>query len=323
MDYATSDGTATAGQDYTSTSGTLTLPANSTESLTISVPVTDDTIDGDEETFTLTLSQAVTAALAGGGTTLAVTGTLTDNDDPQVTVSLGADPERTVTIPLTAANQDGATAADYSGVPASVEFESGETSQSFTFTAAADDVDDDGEGVKLAFGTLPAGISAGSTATSTVTITDDDTAGVDIDPTALTVLEGQSNTYTVKLTTEPSSNVTVTISGHSGTDINPSGSTLTFTTADWSQAQTMTLTAGDVAVDTDVTLSHAVAPAGHGSVSAADVVDTVVDVPSNKVTIQVGVTVTGQTLSVPEGGNNTYEPVLAQQPTGDVTVTVS
>ena len=57
VDYATSDGTATAGEDYTATSGTLTFAAGDTTK-TISVPITDDTLDDDGETFTLTLSNA-------------------------------------------------------------------------------------------------------------------------------------------------------------------------------------------------------------------------------------------------------------------------
>ena len=88
VDYATSDVTATAGQDYTSTSGTLTFAANSFDSQTVSVPVTDDTVDEvEEETFTLTLSNVQEASLAGDGSTLTVTGTIIDNDDPIVTAS--------------------------------------------------------------------------------------------------------------------------------------------------------------------------------------------------------------------------------------------
>ena len=69
---------------------------------------------------------------------------------PPSKVTLSADPERTVVIPVTkTANQGGATAEDYSGVPASVTFNSGQTSRTFTFTAAQDTVDDDGESVKL------------------------------------------------------------------------------------------------------------------------------------------------------------------------------
>ena len=50
--------------------------------------VTDDAVDeAEEETFTLTLSNAQEASLAGGVSTLTVTGTIADDDDPAVTAS--------------------------------------------------------------------------------------------------------------------------------------------------------------------------------------------------------------------------------------------
>ena len=96
-------------------------------------------------------------------------------------MSLSVDPERTVVVPLTATGQGGASSpGDYSGVPASVSFAAGETSMSFTFTAAADDVDDDGESVKLGLGTLPTGVTEGSPDESTVSIVDDDDPAVSV-----------------------------------------------------------------------------------------------------------------------------------------------
>ena len=91
-----------------------------------------------------------------------------------VTVGLDADPERTVTIALTATNVNSASDDDYSGVPASVTFNSGETSKTFTFTATQDSDDDDGERVRLAFDTLPSGVSEGTTGETVVFIADDD-----------------------------------------------------------------------------------------------------------------------------------------------------
>ncbi len=55
VDYATSNGTALAGSDYTSASGTLTIPAGQT-SKTVTVTLLDDVHDENTETFTLTLS---------------------------------------------------------------------------------------------------------------------------------------------------------------------------------------------------------------------------------------------------------------------------
>ena len=78
-----------------------------------------------------------------------------------VTVGLSAAPERTVVIPITTTNQNGASSGDYSGVPASVTFNSLETTKIFRFTAVHDNVNDAieiGESVQLAFGeSLPEG----------------------------------------------------------------------------------------------------------------------------------------------------------------------
>ncbi len=76
VDYATADGTAQAGQDYTATDGTLTFAAGETQK-TVSVAVLDDAHDEGEETLTLTLSNASGAHIADD----MATGTIA-NDDP-------------------------------------------------------------------------------------------------------------------------------------------------------------------------------------------------------------------------------------------------
>ena len=78
VDYATADGTATAGEDYSSTSGTLTFAAGETAK-TVSVPVLDDVIDEGEETFTLRLSNATGARIADAE----ATGTVSNSDPLQ------------------------------------------------------------------------------------------------------------------------------------------------------------------------------------------------------------------------------------------------
>jgi len=61
--YATSNGTATAGSDYTAASGTLTFSAGDT-SKTFTVPVLGDSTDENNETVTLTLSSASNASIS-------------------------------------------------------------------------------------------------------------------------------------------------------------------------------------------------------------------------------------------------------------------
>jgi hypothetical protein len=70
VDFATGNGTATAGSDYTATNGTVTFTAGQT-TRTIDVPVRGDTDEEADETFTVTLSNPVNATLgdgSGGGT---------------------------------------------------------------------------------------------------------------------------------------------------------------------------------------------------------------------------------------------------------------
>ena len=64
VDYATEDGTAAAGADYTATSGTLVFAAGETAK-TVSVPVLDDAIDEGKETMRLLLSNPRGAYLRG------------------------------------------------------------------------------------------------------------------------------------------------------------------------------------------------------------------------------------------------------------------
>ena len=89
--------------------------------------------------------------------------TVAEGSSVTVKVKLDVDPERTVTIPITKADQGGVTAADYSGVPENVTFNSGDTEVMFTFSATQDSDNDDGESVKLGFEALPTGVSAGTT----------------------------------------------------------------------------------------------------------------------------------------------------------------
>ena len=118
-------------------------------------------------------------------------------------------------------------------------------------------------------------------------------AGVTVSTSALTVTEEDTtgNTYTVVLDTRPTANVTVTVAGHGGTDVTltsfsftsstPSSSILTFTTANWNLAQTVTVKAGN---DTDttndtVTLTHSAAStdSNYGGITIGSVVVTVAD----------------------------------------------
>ncbi len=117
-------------------------------------------VDDDGNAVTVSFEEPAYSVDEGGSTTIKVV--------------LSEDPERTVVVPLTAVEQNGATPSDYSGVYAWVEFQPGDISTKFTFAAVQDFDNDDGESVRLGFGDLPAGVTLGAYATTTVSIIDDD-----------------------------------------------------------------------------------------------------------------------------------------------------
>ena len=135
---------------------------------TSTVTITDDDVPSVTVSFG---SAAYTVAESDDSDTTDVT-----ENTVEVTVTLSADPERTVVIPIEKINQGGATTADYSGVPQNVTFDSGDTQKSFVFTAETDTDDDHGESVRLSFDTMPdARVSEGSPSEAMVTIRQDST----------------------------------------------------------------------------------------------------------------------------------------------------
>jgi len=78
IDYATSDGTATAGADYTAASGTLNWAAGDLGERTINVALVNDTTTETNETFRITLSNAAGGIAIEGSSTIDVT--ISDND---------------------------------------------------------------------------------------------------------------------------------------------------------------------------------------------------------------------------------------------------
>ena len=105
---------------------------------------------------------------------------------------------------------------------------------------------------------------------------DDETVSVVLTPTSLTVEEGDADgqTYTVKLSHEPSEDVTVTVTGQASTDLSLTGlsatNTLTFTTTNWEDAQTVTVKADqdDDGANDPVTLTHTSAGGEYEGVSS-------------------------------------------------------
>ena len=218
-----------SSDDYSGVPSNATFNSGETEK-SFTVSATDDSVDDDGESLSLRFG-TLPNRLSEGSPALSMV-SLQDNDVPEVTasyeqptytvsenssvtvtVTLSADPERTVTVPIIKTNQGGASDTDYSGVPSGLTFNSGETEKSFSFAATQDTDDDDDESVKLAFGTLPTGVSAGTNSEATVNITDDDLPVVPT-PTATstpTLTPTPTATSTPTLTPTPTATSTPTL----------------------------------------------------------------------------------------------------------------
>ena len=224
--------------------------------VTADLPVT--VIDDDKSlqtSATVSFANTYTSILEGATTTVSV----------QLSPSLS----EAITVGLTTTNQSGATNADYSGVPASLEFAGGETTKSFTFVAETDLVDELDEVVVIGFGTLPDGLGAGSDNQNTITIRDATSISISFDSAAYSATEGGSDaTVTVELSAAPAQQVEVTLTatGHDGaTSDDWSGvpSSLTFGSGETSKS--FTVTAVDDTVEDDgemVELSFGALPEG-------------------------------------------------------------
>ena len=304
---------------------------------TVTVNAAQDA-DAEDETATVTHTVTSTDSIYSGASANSVTVSVTDDEVPvtvqfgattyevvegetvTVAVTLSADPERTVVIPITHTPQSGATSpADFSGVPANLTFNTGQMSQTITFTATQDDVDDDGESVLLGFGTLPPAVSLGTTTQATVSITDDDGAGVSVSESSLTIAEGSSGTYTIVLDSQPTADVTVTINDPSNTDVTAEPASLTFSSTDWNTPKTVTVNAAQDAdaEDETATVTHTVTSTDsiYSGASANSVAVSVTDdeVP---VTVQFGAT----TYEVVEGETVTVAVTLSADPERTVVI---
>ena len=155
-----------------------------------------------------------------------------------------------------------------------------------------------------------------------------DAKAVIVDPTALDIDEGMTDTYTVELSSRPSDDVTITVTaGSDSDDVTVSNDGNTFTneitlTLNNTSPQTVHVKA-DTDADTNddrVTITHEIASDDTGY-AEADVGDVRVNVTDTG--ISPGVTISPTSLNMPEGQSREYMVKLDAQPSGTVTVTVS
>ncbi|MYJ44285.1 MAG: hypothetical protein F4069_02985, partial [Rhodothermaceae bacterium] len=211
--YATSDGTASAGQDYRSTSGTLTIPAGETEAH-ITVDILNDLEVESNETFTVTLTDPVGADLSRATATVtivdedesneAVTMSIADMEvledagPASLRVSLRSTLDEVVSVCYAMSDGTATAGQDYRSTSGTLTIPAGETEAHITVDILNDLKVESNETFTVTL-TDPVGVSL-SHATATVTIIDDDLPVVSIDDVVVAENIGQA-VFTVRLDT--------------------------------------------------------------------------------------------------------------------------
>lgn len=209
VNYATSNGTATAGEDYTGTSGTITWADGDASAKTFTVQIADDTNLEPNETINLTLTTPVGIDIGTPGTSVL---TILDNDStPEIrindvsqpegdalnslsfTVTLSSPSQQAVTLQYSTANGTATAGADYVEVQnAFLTFNPGEVSKPLAINVLGDFVVEPDENFLLNINSATNAVIADSQGVGT--LLNDDTPGtIQFGSASLSVDEGVGN----------------------------------------------------------------------------------------------------------------------------------
>ncbi|RPI62696.1 MAG: hypothetical protein EHM48_03680, partial [Planctomycetaceae bacterium] len=202
----TVSGTATNGTDYTSLSGSITIPDGQASTTITLTPTNDSSIEGTE-TAIVTLASGTGYSV---GSPSGATVNIADDDVYTVTISAtdaaAAEPSNTGTFTVTRAggtsgdlvvnlsrSGTAVNGTDYNSIGTTVTIPNGQSSATITVTPIDDTTTESTETVILTLSS-GSGYSVGSPSAATVNITDNDSGGVQISSVSGTLGIGQSLT---------------------------------------------------------------------------------------------------------------------------------
>ena len=251
-----------------------------------------------------------------------------------MTATLSGPSSEAVTVTVAAAAGTGAVAADFTlSTATTLTLAAGATvsAGTVTVTANGNDVDAADKSVTVS-GTAAGGNSVASPPDATLTLADDDTAGVSVSPAMSTTSRlrttesGGTATFTVELDSEPTGDVALDVANSDTDEGTVMPATLTFTSNNWGTAQTVTVTGVQDTVDDgtvawSVRLDPASGDADYDALDSEDVsVSTTDDDGPPTVTLALN------PASIAESGSGNVATVTARlsHPSGAVTtVTVA
>ena len=226
-------GTATSGSDFTTLSGTITIPAGSTTA-TITIPVTNDAIVENAETVIVTLT-SITSGLSTLGATVIATNTIADNDSATVTIANTTNGAETgpangvMTVTQSAVSATNTviaytvagtatSGADFTALSGTVTIAAGSTTATITIPVINDAIVESSETVVITLASISSGLATlGATLVATNTIADNDSATVTIANTTNGTEAGPANGVMTVTQTAVSATNTVIAYSVSGT----------------------------------------------------------------------------------------------------------
>ena len=186
VDYATANGSATAGSDYTSSSGTLTWANGDSASKTFTVTALADVVVDADETFTVNLSNASGGASLGTSSAITtisdatVPGTLslssstvstTEGSTTSFLVTRTGGSDGVVSIDYATSNGTAIAGSDYTSSSGTLTWANGDaTSKTITVSTTTDLVVDGNEIFTLTLSNVQGSASLGTVSTTTITI---------------------------------------------------------------------------------------------------------------------------------------------------------
>ncbi len=248
VNYASSNGTATAGSDYTAVNSQLTFsPGDTTKS--ISIPIINDSSDENQESFNVTLGSPINAVLGS----LPASIVYINDDDPMPTVhfsetnfseyessgsgaanvTLSSPSGKTVQVHLSTSAGSAQPGVDYTDISTTVTFNPGETHKFIGIPFIDDNQVETDETINLFLQQPVVNASLGNPSTAMLTILDDDLPLVYFDQSSCSVNENAGSvSLTVRLTAMNYQDVKVPYSTYDGSaignyDYTPNSSTLT------------------------------------------------------------------------------------------------
>ena len=231
-------------------------------------------------------------------------------------IKLGEEPSETVVVSL---NVSGS--SDVSVDDSSLTFTSSNWNVSQTVRVTVVDDEDNVDGTAQIVHAASGGGYDGVQKTLDVVVEDDepDAPSIVLDG-LLSVVEGESGTYEIKLGEEPSETVVVSLNVSGSSDVSVDDSSLTFTSSNWNVSQTVrvTTTQDDDNEDDSAQITHNASGGGYDGVQKTLDVEVRDDELKNPELVA-----NPSELTIVEGHSSSYSVMLSEMPKGDVSVSIT